>query len=104
MRDGPFIRSQFSSWGNPWRSRFAPFIVGVICFLIGATILFSVSFGKWRVKSWPKFDENKYSRLEPWRMKTGNITYWSSDAAMLTGFLLMIASVLTILTVWCIIK
>ena len=60
-------------------------IFGTLCFLVGAATLFIVSFGRWRVRTWPQFTDRPARKLEPTRQRIGNYTYFAADAALYIG-------------------
>ena len=61
-------------------------VFGTICFAVGAALLFMVSLGSWRVRSWPRFNVRPRLRLELFLSKERGYTYFSADAALLVGF------------------
>ena len=73
-----------------WHRVVAP-LFGTVCFVIGASALFLVSLGRWRVRRWPTFSQNRGQRLEPWKTRVGAITYFCADAALFVGFAILVA-------------
>ncbi len=73
---------------------------GTSCFLVGAVGLFVISLGRWRVRSWPRFDTESDRRLEPSRAKVGSLTYFCADAAMLAGFVILLGTVFAGVGIW----
>jgi hypothetical protein len=91
----------FNGYSFWWYRYVVAPIFGTFCFVIGASVLFIISFGRWRVRSWPTFSENKTSYLEPWRVNNGVRTYWSADAALFIGMGLLFFSLLAFLAFCC---
>lgn len=65
-------------------------IFGTLCFLLGSGFLFLVSFGRWRVRHWPTYSEDRRMPLEPTRVRVGRKSYFCADVAMFIGFVLLL--------------